>query len=65
MKIAPGIRLNFNTNSVGVSFGPRGAKYTINSSGRHTVSAGIPGSGLYVSESKGGESEDLVQQNQS
>lgn len=54
MKIAPGIRLNFNTNSVGVSFGPRGAKYTINSSGRHTVSAGIPGSGLYVSESKGG-----------
>lgn len=54
MKIAPGIRLNFNKNSVGVSLGPRGAKYTINSNGRRTVSAGIPGSGLYVTESTGG-----------
>ena len=54
MKIAPGLRLNFNANSIGLSIGPRGAKYTINSSGRHTVSAGLPGTGLYVTESKGG-----------
>ena len=54
VKIAPGLRLNFNTKSVGLTFGPRGAKYTINSSGRHTVSAGLPGTGLYVSESRGG-----------
>lgn len=55
MKIAPGIRLNFNKNSIGLSLGPRGAKYTINSNGRRTVSGGIPGSGLYVTESTGGK----------
>ena len=54
LKIAPGLRLNFNKNSVGLSIGPRGAKYTINSSGRRTASAGIPGSGLYYTESVGG-----------
>ena len=50
LKIAPGIRLNFNKDSVGVSLGPRGAHYTINSKGRRTVSAGIPGTGLYSVE---------------
>jgi len=54
LKIAPGLRLNFNKNSVGLSIGPRGAKYTINSSGRRTASVGIPGSGLSYSESVGG-----------
>ena len=54
LKIAPGLRLNFNKNSVGLSIGPRGAKYTINSSGRRTASVGIPGSGLYYTESQGG-----------
>ena len=54
LKIAPGLRLNFNKNSVGLSIGPRGAKYTINSSGRRTASVGIPGSGLYYTESTGG-----------
>jgi len=50
LKIAPGIRLNFNKNSVGMSLGPRGAHYTVNSNGRRTVSAGIPGTGLYSVE---------------
>ena len=54
LKIAPGLRLNFNKNSIGLSIGPRGAKYTINSSGRRTASVGIPGSGLYYTESVGG-----------
>lgn len=54
LKIAPGLRLNFNKNSVGLSIGPRGAKYTINSSGRRTASVGIPGTGLYYTESVGG-----------
>jgi tetratricopeptide (TPR) repeat protein len=54
LKIAPGLRLNFNKNSIGLSIGPRGAKYTINSSGRRTASVGIPGTGLYYSESVGG-----------
>ena len=46
LKIAPGISLNFNKNSVGLSLGVRGAHYTMNSNGRRTISAGIPGTGL-------------------
>jgi len=47
MKLMPGVRINFNKNSVGMSFGVPGARYTINSKGRRTVSTGIPGTGLY------------------
>ena len=54
MKIMPGVKVNFNKNSVGVTFGGKGAHYTINSSGRKTASVGIPGTGLYYTESTGG-----------
>ena len=54
MKIMPGVRLNFNKNSVGVSLGVKGAHYTMNSNGRRTVSAGIPGTGLYSVETLSG-----------
>ena len=50
LKIMPGVRLNFNKDSVGLSLGVRGAHYTMNSKGRRTVSAGIPGTGLYSVE---------------
>lgn len=46
----PGVRLNFNKDSIGVSLGVKGAHYTMNSKGRRTVSAGIPGTGLYSVE---------------
>lgn len=46
LKIAPGLRLNFNKRSVGISAGTRGARYSINSDGRRTRSVGIPGTGL-------------------
>lgn len=42
----PGVHVNFNKDSVGLSLGVRGAHYTINSKGRRTISAGIPGTGL-------------------
>lgn len=54
IKIAKGVTLNLNKKSFGVSVGGKGAKYTINSSGRKTATVGIPGTGLYYSESKGG-----------
>jgi tetratricopeptide (TPR) repeat protein len=41
------VRLNFNKDSVGMSFGVPGARYTVNSKGRRTVSMGVPGTGLY------------------
>ena len=47
MKLLPGVRLNFGKETVGMSFGVPGARYTINSKGRRTVSTGIPGTGLY------------------
>jgi tetratricopeptide (TPR) repeat protein len=47
MKLMPGVRLNFNKDSVGMSFGVPGARYTINSKGRRTVSTGLPGTGIY------------------
>ena len=47
IKLLPGVRLNFSKETVGLSFGVPGARYTMNSKGRRTVSAGIPGTGLY------------------
>ena len=51
IKIAPGVKLNFNKNSTSISIGKRGARYTVNSNGKETVSIGIPGTGLYYTES--------------
>ena len=56
LKIAPGLRVNFNKNSTSLSLGPRGAHYTVSTSGRKTISAGIPGTGLYAYESIGPQS---------
>ena len=47
MKLLTGVRLNFSKETVGLSFGVPGARYTINSKGRRTVSTGIPGTGIY------------------
>lgn len=52
VRLAPGVRLNLNKRSVGVSVGTRGARYSLNSDGRRTSSVGIPGTGLsYRSQS--------------
>lgn len=53
-KIAPGVRFNINKKSAGLTFGPRGAHYTINTKGQRTASVGIPGTGLSYVETKGG-----------
>lgn len=45
-RLAPGIRLNVNKRSVGISVGVRGVRYSINSDGRGTRSVGIPGTGI-------------------
>ncbi len=55
IKIAPGIKLNFNKKSTGITIGGKGAHYTVNSKGKRTASVGIPGTGLSYSESFGGE----------
>jgi tetratricopeptide (TPR) repeat protein len=55
MKVAPGVRLNVSKSGVGASVGGRGARYSVHSSGRRTVSAGsgvVPGA--YYQKSVGG-----------
>lgn len=51
-KIAPGVRLNLNKKSVGVSIGGKGARYSISSSGRRTASVSVPGTGISYSKTK-------------
>ena len=53
-KIAPGVKLNLNKKSTSVTFGGKGFHYTVNSNGKKTKTAGIPGSGLYYTETTGG-----------
>ena len=52
-KIAPGVRLNIGKKSVGISMGGKGSRISVNSRGRVTTSAGIPGTGIsYVKTKK-------------
>jgi hypothetical protein len=54
IKIAKGVRLNLGKTGASLSFGTRGLRHTIHSSGRRTSSIGIPGTGLsYVTTTSG------------
>lgn len=46
IKIFPGLKINFNKKSSSVTFGSKGAHYTISSSGKRTGTVGIPGTGI-------------------
>lgn len=61
IKLAPGIRVNFNKNSVGLTVGPKGAHVSVNSKGQKTESVGIPGTGLsYVERENSAASRSAV-----
>lgn len=45
-KIAPGVRVNLNKKSASVSFGPKGLKHTVSTTGKSHTTVGIPGTGL-------------------
>jgi len=51
INLGNGARLNINKKSVGVSIGTKGARYSVNSDGRKTMSIGIPGTGVYWTKS--------------
>ena len=63
-KIAPGVKLNLNKNSSSVTFGKRGAHYTVNSKGKKTASVGIPGTGISYTQSTGGNISSKKSTNQ-
>jgi tetratricopeptide (TPR) repeat protein len=54
IKLGPGVRLNVSHRGASVRIGGRGGGVSLHSSGRKTVSAGIPGSGLGYSKSYAG-----------
>ncbi|WP_307545904.1 DUF4236 domain-containing protein [Paenibacillus sp. V4I5] len=48
------LRLNASQGGLGISFGVKGLRHSIHSSGRRTTTASIPGTGLYYQSSHGG-----------
>lgn len=45
LSVLPGVRLNVGTRGTSVSFGHRGAWYTVGPHGRRTATLGWPGTG--------------------
>lgn len=56
INLGGGLRLNLNKKSAGLSFGGKGARFSVNSDGRKTTSVGIPGTGIYWTKSSEGKS---------
>lgn len=54
-KIAPGVRVNLNKKSASVTFGPKGLKHTVSTTGKSHTTVGVPGTGLSYTTSGGGE----------
>ena len=52
-KIAPGVKLRVNAKSTSVTLGGKGMHYTVNSKGRRTTTARIPGAPLSVQKASG------------
>lgn len=61
IKLGKGVSLNLNKNSIGMSIGGKGAKYTVNSKGQQTASVGISGTGLYYSKTTGTMQKEIQQ----
>lgn len=53
ISLGGGVRINLNKRSIGISAGIPGVRYSVNSDGRSTRSAGIPGTGLYYRSQTG------------
>lgn len=58
VKVAPGVKVNLNKKSMGVTVGTKGAHYSVNSSGTKTSSVGIPGTGVSYVNSSGKKSQN-------
>ena len=48
--ILPGVRLNLSKSGVSASFGKKGIRQSISTSGRATTTLGIPGTGVYYTK---------------
>ena len=50
--LCKGVKLNFGKTGMSVSVGGKGYHKTINTKGQVTTSVGIPGSGIYYTDTK-------------
>ena len=57
------LRINFNKNSISVSGGRRGFRYTVNSKGTITKTIGIPGTGLYYTQQTNLRRQKIMEKN--
>ncbi|MCB1512766.1 MAG: DUF4236 domain-containing protein [Hyphomicrobiaceae bacterium] len=59
-KLLPGIKLTISHRGASVRVGPRGAGVSVSTTGRKTINAGIPGTGLGIARqfSNGRRRED-------
>ena len=53
IKIAPVVRVNLNKKSASVTFGPKGLKHTVSTTGKSHTTVGVPGTGLSYTTSGG------------
>lgn len=54
-KVAPGVRLNVGKKSSSISFGGKGIRTSISTSGKRTHTVGIPGTGISHVSTSGGK----------
>lgn len=54
IKICKGVRVNFSKSGASLSVGTKGCRYSMHTSGRRNASVGIPGTGIYYTQSVGG-----------
>ena len=50
--LCKGVKLNFGKSGMSVSVGGKGYRKTINTKGQVTTSMGIPGTGIYYTDTK-------------
>ena len=58
VKLGKHVKINFNKNSVSTTFGTKGMHYTVSSNGKKTKTVGIPGTGLYYTETSSGNNKN-------
>lgn len=65
IQICKGVKVNFGTTGASLSFGTKGLRHTIHTSGRQTTSIGIPGTGISYVKTHGTKSKKSTKQNYS
>ncbi len=58
ISLLPGVKLNLNKKSAGLSFGVKGARYSINTNGDRRATVGIPGTGISYTKTFGNKKKD-------